>query len=113
MVHSRNERTKNQLEFWQRLKISEFGFRIVLLAIIVAGGLMYIILTNSVATQGLAIKGLSDRLEELSLSRSVLQAQGDKLQSMQRLDTIAKELDFVRVSNVEYLTSSSGTVATR
>lgn len=80
--------------------------------IVLVGGLLYIVLTTSVATSGLEVKDLSDRLEALATQRSVLQAEVDRLQSLDRLDRVTANLELVRVSKVEYLTPT-GSVATR
>lgn len=112
MVLHRAEKTKEQVAWWQRLRISELGIRILCGVIILAVGVLYIVLTTSVATSGLQVKDLSDRLEALNTKRSVLQAEVDRTQSLQRLDRTTADLDLVRVSNVEYLTPS-GSVATR
>lgn len=112
MVLHRAEKSKAQVAWWQRLKISELGLRIICGLIILVGGLLYIVLTTSVATSGLQVKDLSDRLEALSTKRSTLQAEVDRMQSLQRLDRVTADLNLVRVSNVEYLTPG-GSVATR
>lgn len=112
MVKRRTEKTKEQLEFWKRFRISELGLRIVCGVIVLVGGLLYIVLTTSVATSGLEVKDLSDRLEALSTKRSTLQAEVDRMQSLQRLDRVTADLNLVRISNVEYLTPG-GSVATR
>jgi len=113
MVYTRKETTKDKLDFWKRFKISELGLRIVLLAVIVAGGMSYLVMTSSTATKGLAVKDLSDRLDSLTASRATLQAQVDRMQSMARLETAEQDLDLVQVSKLDYLTSSSGAVAAR
>ncbi len=113
MVYTRKETTKEKLDFWKRLKISELGLRIVLLAVIVAGGTSYLVLTTSTATHGLDMKDLSDHLDGLTASRATLQAQVDRLQSMAQLETAQKDLNLVQVSKLDYLTSSTGAVASR
>lgn len=113
MVSQRKERTNQQLPFWRRLRISETGLRIVLSAIILIGGGAYLYLTSSVATNGLQAKDLSDRLESLSGQRAMLQAEVDRLQSMQRLDRVTKDLSLVRVSSIDYAATATGAVATR
>jgi hypothetical protein len=113
MVYTRKETTKDKLDFWKRFKISELGIRIVLLAVIVTGGMSYLVMTSSTATKGLAVKDLSDRLDSLTTSSATLQAQVDRLQSMARLETAEQDLDLVQVSTLDYLTSSSSAVAAR
>ncbi|MBI4093094.1 MAG: hypothetical protein HY420_04180 [Candidatus Kerfeldbacteria bacterium] len=113
MYKQRKEIPKGQLSWWRRLRISELGLRIVLVGFILVGGLAYIVFTNSVATRGLQVKDLADRLETLSAKREVLQAEADRLQSLQHLDRLTKNLDFVRVSRVEYVTGGAGSVAAR
>lgn len=113
MVSTRTERTKEQLPLWKRLKISELGLRIVLVGVIIAGGISYLAMTSSVATRGLQVKELNDRLEQLQSSRAVIQADVDRLQSMARLDSVSKTMDLVKVTGTEYLTSSTGAVASR
>ncbi|MFH0828961.1 MAG: hypothetical protein V1907_02160 [Candidatus Kerfeldbacteria bacterium] len=112
MVYTRTETKKEHLDFWKRLKISELGFRIVLVAVIVAGGFGYLVMTSTTSTRGLEVKELSDRLETLSSQRSTLQAAVDRLQSLSRLETARQGLDLVQVENVQYLTTS-GAVAAR
>lgn len=109
----RQQRSREQLPFWKRLKISELGIRIVLGVFVVVGGSVYLFLANGVATRGLQLKDLSDRLESLQQQRSVLQAEVDRLQSMQRLNTVVGQLNLVRVSKVDYLTPPAGPVAAR
>lgn len=113
MVYTRTETTKEKLDFWKRLKISELGLRIVLLAVIVAGGTSYLVMTSSTATHGLEVKDLSDTLDTLAASRATLQAQVDRLQSMARLENAQDDLKMVQVSSLDYLSSSSGAVAAR
>lgn len=113
MVSPRIERTKSQLPLWKRLNISELGLRIVLVGVIVVGGVSYLAMTSSVSTRGLQVKELNDRLEQLQSSRAVIQADVDRLQSMARLDAVSKTLDLVKVDSAEYLTTSTGAVASR
>lgn len=112
MVYQKKEIPKNQLPLWKRLRISELGLRIVLGAVIVVGGFSYLTLTSTVATRGLQVKELSDRLEQLEAKRSLLEVDVDRLQSLRRLERVTAQQDYVEVSAVEYVTST-GPVAAR
>lgn len=113
MVYQRKETTRERLPFWKRLKISELGIRIVLVAIILVGGLTYLVLTATTATGGLQVKDLSDRLEALSQQRASLQAEADRLQSFRNLEASTQQLDLVRVGSIDYVAGSAGSVASR
>lgn len=93
--------------------MSELGLRIILSAIIVVGGFSYVVITNSVTTSGLQVQDLSRRLNALSEQRSKLEIEVDRLQSLSRLDAVSKNLDLVKVSKVDYVTSPAGAVASR
>ncbi len=113
MIPSRREQPKQTLPFWRRLRISELGLRVVLATVIVGGGLAYIFLANGVATRGLQVKDLSDRLESLTSQQSVLQAEVDRLQSLSRLDGVVGQLDLVRTASVDFVEPTAGPVAAR
>ncbi|MBI5405138.1 MAG: hypothetical protein HY976_02830 [Candidatus Kerfeldbacteria bacterium] len=113
MIKQRKETTKDRLPLWKRLNISERGLRIVLAAVIATGGFGYLALTTQTATNGLQIKGLNDRLSELSSRRAELQADVDRMQSFQHLDNVTQRLDLVRVSKVDVVGSPAGSVAAR
>jgi len=113
MVTSRKETTKERLPFWKRLKISELGLRIVLGGVIVTGGLAYLFLTSTTATNGLQVKDLTDELDSLVSRQAELQADVDRLQSFQRLDAATKQMDLVSVTSVDVVTGASGAVAAR
>ncbi|MBI4426363.1 MAG: hypothetical protein HY567_02195 [Candidatus Kerfeldbacteria bacterium] len=113
MYQSRKERAKEQLPWWKRLQISELGLRIVLAVVMLTGSFGYLVMTTSVATHGLKVKDLSDRMDQLASQRLELQAEVDRLQSMQRLERVTSSLDLVSVSRVDYVTTGSGAVAAR
>lgn len=95
------------------MKISELGLRIILTFVIVAGGMAYIALTTSTATKGLEVKDFGDRLEALNAKSEVLQAEVDRLQSMEYLERVTKGLDLVRISKMDFITGAGGAVASR
>lgn len=113
MVYQRTERTKSQLKFWQRLRISELGLRIVLTGIVIFGGAFYIVLANVNTTRSLELQDLNRRLSTLTEERSSLQVEVDRFRSLQYLDQATRNLDLVRVSAVDYVTSPTGSVAAR
>lgn len=113
MVYTRTEKKKEHLDFWKRLKVSELGLRIIMSAIIIVGGFMYLFLTSVTATRGLEVKELSDRLDTLTSQRELLQANVDRLQSISHLDSAQENLELVQVTKLDYIALPTGAVASR
>jgi len=107
-----NPGKKSTRQWWHRLGLSELGLRLIVVSVIVVGSIAYLVLTTGVATRGLQVKALSDRLEELQKKQNSLQIEADRLQSMTYLDQVSAQYELVRVSRVDYLTPT-GPVAAR
>ncbi|MBU1039344.1 hypothetical protein KKC17_03955 [Patescibacteria group bacterium] len=78
-------------------------FGLFLAVTLVFSGLVYLVLTNSVATKGYEIKGLEYKLSTIKESYKKLEIKGTELQSLSAIKEGLAQADYVNVEKIEYL----------
>lgn len=77
--------------------------RILILALILLSGLIYLIQINQVATGGFEVRALEEKIGDLKEDNKKLELQITELQSLSRLNEEVKDLDLVAQGEVDYL----------
>lgn len=86
------------------------GLLVVLLAIV---GFSYLATVVSISTHGFKIKDLERRIEELKFENKKLNLKTAEMQAPQRIEQWIKESGMVAVSEVQYISDTTGAVAAR
>lgn len=84
----------------------------IMLALVVLVGIAYVVVTNTVSTQGFAVKKLELRLEELTTQHAQLTVSSAELQSLDAIRAAAASLNLTDLARVQYVPGSH-TVASR
>ena len=74
---------------------------------------MYLYFINQTATGGFDIKGIENRIEELSKNNKRLELKTAELQSLTNIEKASAELDMIATTTIDYLPAVSSTVAVR
>jgi hypothetical protein len=69
-------------------------------------GLVYLFQVNAMGTKGYDIRGLEQQVREVQEQQKNLQMEASNLQSIDLIETHAKQLNFVPSTNVTYLKDS-------
>jgi hypothetical protein len=85
---------------------STWQLNLALLVGIIGLGLAYLFMVNSLGTKGYEIRKLDLQLRQVEAEQKVLQLQASDLQSINRIQTQAQQLNFVPATNVTYLKAS-------
>lgn len=102
---------RNQGHWWHRFKLSTQKFAIVLTVGAFAAGFGYVMMTNSTAAEGFAIKDLQKQLDQLEVQNQKLDLQAADLRALSAVDRSTAHLDLQPADHVDYLTSTDGSVA--
>lgn len=96
-----------------RLQRKPFPLVFVAGLTVIALVLVYVGLTNDVATQGYRLNDLQQRIASLEAQQSSLQLELAAVQSLQRVESETPALALTPLSHVEYLTPLTTAVAVR
>ncbi|MBX4186866.1 MAG: hypothetical protein KW802_01220 [Candidatus Doudnabacteria bacterium] len=86
--------------------ISIYRLNLAMFAATVLLSLTYLFVINSLGTKGYEIRKLDQQVRILEDQQKNLQMQAADMQSINRIQTEAKKLNFVPASNITYLKSS-------
>lgn len=104
---------RSQSHWWHRIKLSTQKFAIVLTAGAFAAGFGYVMMTNSIAAKGFAIKGLQQQLDQLQADNQKLDLQAADLRALSAVDRSTAHLDLQPADQVDYITTTAGSVAVK
>lgn len=79
----------------------DFGFWIAVM--LIATGVVYLLVVNSLSTQGYEIKRLEQKLAAVKDQRASLEIEAASLKSIQQMDIEIKNLNLVPSQNMKYL----------
>lgn len=78
------------------------AINLALFALIVLGGIAYVVVTTAVATQSFTVTTLEERAEQLRTEHAALSREATHLQSLSRLEASAAALELTAVAPIEY-----------
>ena len=74
-------------------------------------GLSYLIFVNKVATDGYQVKELSEKIEDLRYENKKLELETSEIKSLQKVSDRSQDLQLVKIDKMDYVTSTTSTVA--
>jgi cell division protein FtsL len=83
--------------------VSSYRLNLAIIASTMILGLVYLFVVNSLGTKGYQIRKLEEQVQAIASDQKSLQLQASDLQSINRIEAQAKQLNFVPNSNVTYL----------
>ena len=83
--------------------VSSYRLNLAIIASSMILGLVYLFVVNSLGTKGYQIRKLEEQVRVIESDQKNLQLQASDLQSINRIQAEAKQLNFVPNSNVTYL----------
>ena len=86
--------------------ISTYRLNLAIIASTMILGLVYLFVINGLGTKGYQIRKLEEQVRAIENDQKNLQLQASDLQSINRIEAAAKQLNFVPNSNVTYLKDS-------
>lgn len=93
--------------WWSKLRLHTLFIRVMLLGAIIATGVLYLGLTNSIASQGFEVDRLTKHAEELRRENHKLQLETARFSALETIEKRGKELGFVSTSVIEYLNTET------
>lgn len=96
-----------------RLHLSQMPLQMILFAVIIFAALSYLFYINQTATGGFDIKGIEQRITQLEKDNKKLEVRVAELQSLTNIERASTDLNFVAISQVDYLPVVGTTVAQR
>ncbi|MFA6271948.1 MAG: hypothetical protein WC693_02450 [Patescibacteria group bacterium] len=106
----RRERVQNEKKL-KKVRLGSISIRMVVVALTVLVGFVYLVQVNTVSTGGFKIKDLSQRAEDLQRENKKLEMQVSELQSLRTIKEASKDMELVGVSRMDYVTLSPSEVA--
>ncbi len=94
-------------------RVSNQSISWMLMCLIVFSGIMYLYFINQTATGGFDIKGIENRIEDLSKDNRRLELQTAELQSLTNIEKASAEFEMVATTSIDYLPAVGSTVAIR
>jgi hypothetical protein len=89
-----------------KTSVSAYRLNLAIFASTVLLGLTYLFVVNSLATKGYEIRKLDEQVRVLEEQQKTLLLESSDLQSINRIQTSAQQLNFVPTSNVTYIKDS-------
>lgn len=93
------------------LPLNHKSYGILMLALILVCGILYLSQINSLATKGYKINELENNVKRLESVNKKLQVQVTEMRSMANLETRLTQLNMVPVGHVEYIKVIDSSVA--
>lgn len=99
--------------WWQRMSVTSQKFAILLVFTAFLSGFGYVLLTNTTASEGLAIRKLQVQIDQMQTQNEKLQLQAADMQSLSVADAASDELGLQPVDQFQVLAADGGSVARR
>jgi len=92
-------------------QLTHKSYGVMMLALIVICGVLYLSQVNSLATKGYKVKDLENKVSHLESVNKKLQVEVTEMRSMANIEQRLVQLNMVPVGHVEYIKANSGPVA--
>jgi cell division protein FtsB len=99
--------------WWQRLNIASQKFAVLLVFTAFLSGFGYVLLTNTTASEGLAIRKLQVQIDQMQTENEKLQLKAADMQSLSVADAASDALGLQPVDQFQVLAADGGSVARR
>src|SRR3990167_10781116 len=93
--------------WWLTLRLHTLLVRVILLGAIVATGIVYLGLTNTITTTGFQVDQLTKQTEELRRENHKLQLDVARFSTLATVEKRGKELGLVSTQGIEYLNTET------
>ncbi len=104
-MKDRTRRRKFNRNYRPHFRLGKFGFIFVVLALVLASGLLYLSQSNKMAVRGYDIAKLEQERQELLAERERLEIEASRLQSIQEIESGLKSSGMVPVKKINYVTA--------
>jgi cell division protein FtsL len=98
---TKNSKKAKRLK-WKKMFLST-TFRVVLLALIAAFGIIYLIEMNSISTSGYQISKLKNKINKLETKNRQLRVKIAQKKSLQSITKRVKKYDFIQADKIAYI----------
>lgn len=96
---------------WRHLISNEKTWRVLVLGLILAFGILYIIQVNAASTKGYMMRDFIEANESLRQENDRLAAEIDRLRSLSSIEEREVFLGLTKITNVKYISVQSPEVA--
>lgn len=107
----RKDPLHQQSHWWHRMSISTQKFAVVLTIGAFLSGFSYVMLTNTTAAEGFAIKELQQKIDGLKQQNEKLELKAADLRALSAVDRSSASLQMKPADTFEYLAPTGGSVA--
>lgn len=98
---------------WHRWRLSTQKFAVMLSVAAFLSGFGYVLLTNSTAAEGFAIKGLQQQVATLQTQNEKLQLQAADIQTLASVERSTASIGLAATDRFETLPATTGAVAVK
>lgn len=110
---TRVHHTMRRISLFIHVLSKQKSWRGILLGALIFVGVSYLVSIVSVSTRGYKLHDLETRIEELKLENKKLNLRVAEMQSPARIEAWVRSSGMVAAANVQYVSSTTGVVASR